>query len=303
MTYTIHNQRFGIEIETAGCDRAKIAQAIKTVVNGVITQEFGGYQASLVTQPDGRIWRVQNDVSITIIHGHKGSEIVSPILTYDDIPVLQDIIRAVKRAGCIPHRSASVHYHISAAPHTAQSLANLAKMVYRNEEMLFQAIGTSPERLARYTKPMEQEFINRVAQHRPETMEELNVAWYGQANPHPEHLHRSRYVGLNFNNLWRSIQTVEFRYANASLNPQKITSWLQLFLALSARALNMKQTTHAKIDTDNPKFNFRVFMVSSLGMKGNEFKTARTILLKNLPGNSAWRYGKPQKNTEVVNAQ
>ena len=90
---------------------------------------------------------------------------------------------------------------------------------------------------------------------------------------------------------------------NSTLNALKVTAWVQLSLALSARALNMKQTTHTKIDTDNPKFNFRVFLVSSLGMIGDEFKSTRSILLKNLPGNSAWRYGKPQKHTEVVNAQ
>ncbi len=303
MKYTIHNQKFGVEIETAGCERKRIAEAIKTIVNGRVTQEFGTFQASLVTQPDGRIWRVQNDASITTIRGHKGSEIVSPILTYDDIPTLQLIIIAVKGIGCIAHRSCSVHVHVDATPHTAQSLTNLAKMVYRNEDLLFQAIGTSPERRAHYTKPMEQEFIDRLLQSKPDTMTDLNRAWYGHANQNPQHYDQSRYRGLNYNNLYRSIHTIEFRYFQASLNSERITSWIQLVLAMSAKALDLKKTTHSKIETDNPKFNFRVFMVAGLGMKGNEFKTARTILLKNLPGNSAWRYGKPQKNTEVANVQ
>ena len=33
-------------------------------------------------------------------------------------------------------------------------------------------------------------------------------------------------------------------------------------------------------------------------MVGDEYKTARKILLKNLEGNSAFRYGKPEKNIE-----
>ncbi|MDK9700538.1 MAG: amidoligase family protein [bacterium] len=304
MSYTVFNQRFGIEIETAGCKRDKIAQAIKSVVNGTVSQDpSGAYSATLVTQPDGRQWRVQNDRSIMVMRGTQGSEIVSPILTYEDLPILQLIIRAVKLAGCIPHRSCSVHIHVDAAPHTATSLANLAKMVYRNEDMLYQAIGTSEDRRNRWTKPLEQEFIDRLVKHRPDDMNQLNRAWYGRQNNSPEHYDSSRYHGLNFNNLWRTIQTIEFRYFNASLNTQKITSWIQLVLAMSAKALCLKQTTHNKIKTDNPKFNFRVFMVAGLGMKGSEFKVARTILLEKLPGNGTWRYGKPEKKLEVASVQ
>ena len=41
----------------------------------------------------------------------------------------------------------------------------------------------------------------------------------------------------------------------------------------------------------------RVFLIR-LGMVGDEYKTARNILLKNLEGNAAFRYGKPEKNIE-----
>jgi len=68
---------------------------------------------------------------------------------------------------------------------------------------------------------------------------------------------------------------------------------VQLCLALSAKALNARSASHRKIATDNPKFNFRVWLVSTLGMKGNEFKTARYHLTRYLTGNSAWRYGQP----------
>ena len=68
---------------------------------------------------------------------------------------------------------------------------------------------------------------------------------------------------------------------------------MQLCLAMSAKALNAHAASHRKIPTDNPKFNFRVWLVATLGMKGDEFKTARYHLTRYLPGNSAWRYGQP----------
>ncbi len=304
MIYTIYNQRFGVEIETVGCERAKIAKAIAEVVIGQISLDpTGAYNATLVTQTDGRIWRIQNDASVATVNGVKGSEIISPILLYSDIENLQKIVRAVRNAGCKTSSSCSVHVHVEGAPHTPQTLSNLAKLYYRNEDLLFQAVGTLPSRKVRFTKPMEQDFIDRIASSRPTTMDEFNKLVFGQYTPHPEHYNNSRYRAINWVNLWRPINTVEFRLYNSTLNALKVTAWVQLSLALSVRALNMKQTTHTKINTDNPKFNFRVFLVSSLGMIGNEFKSTRSILLKNLPGNSAWRYGKPENHVEVANAK
>ena len=48
---------------------------------------------------------------------------------------------------------------------------------------------------------------------------------------------------------------------------------------------------------DNEKFAFRVFLIR-LGFVGDDYKAARKILLKNLPGNSAFRNGIPGKKEE-----
>ena len=42
--------------------------------------------------------------------------------------------------------------------------------------------------------------------------------------------------------------------------------------------------------TDNPAYTFRCWLLR-LEMNGPEFKTARTHLLKHMPGNAAWRNG------------
>ena len=43
--------------------------------------------------------------------------------------------------------------------------------------------------------------------------------------------------------------------------------------------------------TENPAFTFRTFLLR-LGLIGPEFKNVRKNLLKNLPGDKAWRYDK-----------
>jgi len=231
-----------------------------------------------------------NDGSLAVVNGHKGSEIVTPVLTYpQDIEYLKKVVQAIKDAGGRTNNSASIHCHVSAKEHTVKSLCNLAKMVYKNEDIIFKALNVLPERRARFAKPMDDDFINKVVSERPETKTKLNESWFGHYLPNPQRYENHRYRGLNLNNIFRDLDTIEYRYSNSSLNIYKILSYIQLCLCLSVKARNSKSTSHQKIQTDNPKFNFRVFLVSGLGMVGDEFKNARYYLTKNLEGNSAWR--------------
>jgi len=290
----IQDQRFGVEIEVAGQSRERIAQAVSEATGGYIAATHQTtYDTTIVTDPSGRQWKIMNDSSIAVVNGHKGSEVVTPILIYSDLPLLQEVVRSLRHCGCQAVDSTSVHCHIDASPHTPQSLSRLAKMFYKNEDLIFQALQVRPERRERYCRPMDEDFIDKVAKLRPQSFEKLNECWFGQYTEHPPRYHPSRYKALNLVPKWRSLNTFEVRIQNGTLHSGRIKSLVQFCLALSAKALNSYSASHKKIPTDNPKFNFRVWLVSSLGMKGDEFKTARYHLTRYLPGNSAWRYGKP----------
>ena len=296
---TIQQQNFGIEIEVTGVARHIIAEAVAEAVEGRVTAtNCDGYDTTIITDPQGREWKVKNDGSIPILRGHRGSEIVTPILTYPDIPLLQDVVRKVRGTGAsAPENSCSVHCHVSAEAHTPQTLTNLAKMFYKNEDLIFDAFRVHPDRRARYCRPMDYEFIQKIAKRRPRTDRQLNEAWFGHYNPNPQHYDQSRYRSLNLVAKWR-INTIEFRFHNGCLHSGRIKAFVQLCLAMSAKALNAHAASHRKIPTDNPKFNFRVWLVATLGMKGDEFKTARYHLTRYLPGNSAWRHGQPSNRKE-----
>ena len=296
---TIQEQRFGVEIEVAGVARHTIAEAVAEAVEGRITATHSyGYDATIVTDPQGREWKIQNDGSIATVGGHRGSEVVTPVLTYTDIPLLQEVARKVKAAGALGHRSCAIHVHVSAEAHTPQTLANLAKMYYKNEDLIFDALRVYPERRQRYCRPMDDEFIRKIVRRRPRTDRQLNEAWFGHYTPNPERYHVSRYHSLNFQPKWRNLNTLEVRVFNSTLHAGKIKAYVQFCLALSTKALNSRAASHKRIPTDNPKFNFRVWLVATLGMKGDEFKTARYHLTRYLPGNSAWRYGRPTNHKE-----
>ena len=46
-------------------------------------------------------------------------------------------------------------------------------------EQILHALGISRDRLNRYTRPVSDELIQRIEQHRPRTKDQLNRIWYG----------------------------------------------------------------------------------------------------------------------------
>ena len=112
--------------------------------------------------------------------------------------------------------------------------------------------------------------------------------WRDCAATHYDH---SRYHLLNLHAAFseeRPAHTIEFRAFEATLHAGKIKAYIQLCLAISAQALAAGAASPRRPETDNPKYTFRCWLLR-LGFIGEEFETARLHLLKNLPGNAAWR--------------
>ncbi len=67
-------------------------------------------------------------------------------------------------------------------------------------------------------------------------------------------------------------------------------AYTQFITALCQMATEQKRVLDKPYDGDNDRFTMRIFMVR-LGMKGPQFALARKLMMKNLEGNSGWRYG------------
>lgn len=65
----------------------------------------------------------------------------------------------------------------------------------------------------------------------------------------------------------------------------------RLVTAICKMAKEQKRVVAKECATDNEKFSMRLFLIR-LGFIGDEYKTARRILLRNLTGNSSWRSGR-----------
>jgi hypothetical protein len=291
--------RFGIEIETIGQTREVVARAIQSVVGGEV-RHVGTpfcYDPWKVIDRRGRTWQVMADASLNARKEYQ-AEIVSPILHYEDIAELQEVVRAVRRSGARSDESAGIHIHVDAARFDARAVTNLVKIFHKQEALIQHALGISPNRLSTFCKSIDPRFLERLERDRPRTMDELNAAWYGMYCPHPHRYDRSRYHGLNLNPIW-GIGTIEFRLFNSTTHAGKIKAYIQFVLAISAKALKAKgaSSKRREFNPATAKYDFRVFLLN-LGLVGDEFKTARFHLLSLLEGSAAWKHGRPERRAQ-----
>jgi hypothetical protein len=289
--------RFGIEIETVGQTRERVAQAIQQVVGGT-TSHVGApfsYDPWHVTDARGRTWKVVADSSLNASRDRQ-AEVVSPVLTYEDLPELQEIVRALRAAGAKADSSCGIHVHVEAARFGAKGLRNLVKIVNKQERLIEHALGISEARRARWCRGIDQAFLDKIEKQRPRNLEDINRAWYGYHNIAPIHYDASRYHGVNLHNVWFR-GTVEYRWFDGTLHAGKIKAYIQFVLALSAKAMRARSSCSKRreFNPDTARYDFRVFLLH-LDLIGDEFKTAWLHLMANLNGSAAWKHGRPEQH-------
>lgn len=284
----LSEMRFGVEIETVGISRKDTVSAILGVVGGEVRHEGGSYDKWLCIGLDGKKWSAVSDASI----GRGNAEVVSPILTYPtDMPILQNVVRAIRKAGGKVNSSCGIHVHVDASCLDGRQLGNLAKIVYKQEPLILHALQISEARLNSYTKPMEDNFIGNVDKYRPKSLEQLGKLWYEDNDDHrSEHYHSSRYHGVNFHSLFYR-GTVEFRWFESTLHAGKVKSYIQYCLLLVNRAREVKFAASKKrcLSMESAKYDLRVHLLR-IGAIGDEYKTMRHFLLENMPGSASHKH-------------
>ena len=293
----MRTQRFGIEIEMTGITRKKAAEAIAEYF-GTESFYIGTYYKTYGAKDrQGRTWKATFDSSIIAQKKSGGRtvraadeykcEIVSPILTYEDLPDLQEVVRQLRQKGAFVNGQCGIHIHVDASRYTPQTLRNLVNIIASKEDILYKALRIDPARM-RWCKKTNGELLEAINRRKPQTMEALKDIWYaGSTRGRDEHYNDTRYHGLNLHSTFTK-GTVEFRLFNSTTHAGEIKAYIQFCLAVSHQALTQKKASARKTVTDNEKYAFRCWMLR-LGLSGDEFKTCRLHFLKHLEGNSAWR--------------
>ena len=299
-------QTIGVEVEMNSITRrkaAKLAADFFGTHRYEDTASRNGYYTWSAWDADGREWKFQRDVSIAGPDSEK-CELVTPILKYEDLETLQELCRQLRHAGAKsdPSRGCGVHVHIGANGHTAQTLRNLANIMASHEDLLTEALKLDRSRLARYCRTVDPEFIKQVNKAKPHTLSQLADIWYGSQNENygrTQHYNGSRYHMLNLHATFTK-GTVEFRLfqfdepsaeRRGGIHAGQLKSYIQLCLALSEMAKEVKTASPKPQQNENPKYAMRTWLLR-LGFIGEEFETAREILTRNLSGDAAFRHGR-----------
>lgn len=299
-------QTIGVEVEMNHISRdkaAKIAADFFGTGRWENTAGRNGYCTWSAWDAQGREWKFQKDVSIAGCDNEK-CELVTPILKYEDIESLQELIRRLRKAGAISHAGvgAGVHIHIGANGHTPQSLRTLANLMASHEQLIAKAIRIDQGRMNRYCRTVSPAFIEQVNKKKPTTMAQLADLWYkanGANYGRNNHYNESRYHMLNLHATFTK-GTVEFRLfqfdkptaeKKNGLHAGQLKSYIQLCLALSQMAKDLRTASPKPQQSENPKFAMRTWLMR-LGFMGDEFATARDFLTRNLEGDAAFRYGR-----------
>lgn len=296
-------QTIGVEIEMNNITREQAA-IIAAGFFGTNNYQYTGqgYNTWSAWDDKGREWKFSRDVSIVGPDDQK-CEMVTPILHYEDIETLQELVRLLRHAGAksCPSRGCGVHIHIGKDGHTPQSLRNLVNIMASHESLLVDAITITDYRKDHYCKTVDKGFLQEINKKKPTSMEKFEDIWYQSQNEDScrhAHYNGSRYHMLNLHATWTK-GTIEFRCFQfneaghnfkGGLHAGQLKAYIQLCLAMCQMAKDAKKASPKEPQVDNPKFAMRTWLVR-MGMIGDEFKTARELLTRRLEGNSAWRHG------------
>ena len=299
-------QTIGVEVEMNHITRDKAARLAAEFFGTnryENTAGRNGYYTWSTWDSQGREWKFSKDVSIAGPDNEK-CELVTPILKYEDIPTLQGLIRILRKNGAVSHAGvdAGVHIHIGAKGHTPQTLRNLANIMASHESLLAEALLLDRSRIRRYCKMVDPNFLKQVNSKKPKTMAALAEVWYTSQNAsygRTQHYNESRYHMLNYHATFTK-GTVEFRLfqfdqpadgKKNGLHAGQLKSYIQLCLALSELAKEVKFASAKPQQHENPKYAMRTWLLR-LGFIGEEFATAREVLTKRLAGDAAFRNGR-----------
>lgn len=295
----IKKQRYGVEVEMTGITRAKAASIIAEVFGTRASSADGTcYHTITIKDQSSRTWKVMRDSSINPVRNDGANEymdeyrveMVTPPLNYEDIETLQTIIRKLREAGAKANSSCGIHIHVDGANHTPKSLKKLINFMVARQDLIYEAlnIGARGDQWCRKLNP---QLLVEMRKDKNLSKSSAENIWYSRANDNycggidHQHYNTTRYHGVNLHSYF-SKGTVEFRLFNSTLHAGKIKAYIQFCLAVSSWAITSEDNTvfrsMAGYNAEKKVTIMRNILTHRLGLFGDEFKTCRLWMMKNL---------------------
>ncbi len=292
----IKKQKFGVEIEMTGITRKKAAQIVGEILGSCpSTPADNCYHTRKIKDQTARIWKVMRDSSINPVCNDETNEdmdeykveFVTPPLNYEDIDLLQNIVRKLRENGAKTNGSCGIHIHIDGKNHTPSSLQRLINFMIARQDLIYEALEIE-SRANHWCHKLNASLLVEMKKDKNLSREKAEEIWYSSANDgycggiDHQHYNSTRYHGINLHSYF-SKGTVEFRLFNSTLHAGKIKAYIQFCLAVSAWAISSQERivfrSMAGYTPEQKVTIMRNILTHRLGLLGNEFKTCRLHLM------------------------
>ena len=295
----LKNQLFGVEVEMTGITRENAATIVAEVLGTTTSQpDRTCYQTRTIEDRSSRKWKIMRDSSITPVRNDNGNtlideykvELVTPPLRYEDIELLQKIIRKLRENGAKSHSSCGIHIHIDGANHNPKSLRRLINFMTSRQDLIYEALEIG-NRANSWCHKLNSTLLAELKKDNNLSLEKAEQIWYSRANDgyvggiDHQHYNETRYHGVNLHSYFTK-GTVEFRLFNSTLHAGKIKAYIQFCLAVSAWAITSQEKiifrSMVGYTAEQKVTIMRNILTHRLGLYGDEFKTCRFHLMTTL---------------------
>lgn len=292
----LKERRFGCEIEFTGISRDTAARVIARVLGSEKVYKGGVYNEHHIADCNNRTWKIVRDASIypsvtsnrqNPNYGHYKCELVTPILEYRDLRILGIIVDSLRAKGAVVNKSCGMHVHVDVRKITAVQLRNIVNIMACREDLLCKALAVEPNRLGRWCRKIETEFANNIngLSRKALTIQTIKNAWYKSTGYSYGHYNQSRYHILNLHSFFEE-KGIEFRLFNLTLESDEVKANIVLALGICCTGCYQKKTRSYNVlrcinNATFEKKDMTSFM-NQLGIVGDEFKTVRFNLIKNM---------------------
>lgn len=237
----------------------------------------------------GRDWNINRNGSIIPVVRSTGEDsapvedfyqvqLITPILEYDDIPRLLKIIRCIRESGGISDAvyQCALHVHVRIEEQDEEVVHNLIRCLNKKKYLLEKALQIPDNRLIRFCDRA----MERLGQQdcvESKLLQDLVNPWFEDCTNKPILRSSSDFCDMG----------IEFFMFNGTLDEDRILSYVQLSLALVESASYLKNRLyHEPAQFVNEKHCMNDWL-TNMYLSGDEFKTLKRVLLKNLSEESA----------------
>ena len=272
--------RFGVEIEFTGMTRRTAAEYIAEYFHSCVTRpSYTSYDRYYVRDNKGRVWSVKSDSSIMnpIDYYKKPAdstykcELETPILDYDDIELLQDLVRGLRKDRYMEvNSSCGIHVHVDAKC-TPSGMKNIYNLIASHQKLLARALKIKSNRLNRYCCNLSGDAYSGIPNSNL-NMTLIEDRW--------DDVEDSRYRFVNFQSFFNN-KGIEFRCFNSTTHAGKVKAYIQLCLAICNYAASVENVRPKEKENGRDLTRMRNWL-HIIGLTGDEFKTCRYHLTRYL---------------------